>query len=138
MCRKKKIASTIKRFRETGSYENRRRSGRKRKTTTRQDRYLERLALRNRFQRPKQLAADLSVEQDVSLCDSSKKVGRGEFEGREKPNITLDAMYEIRKLIIVCAKYHANVEGRTLEKPADAYQNQRIPETGSEEEHRII
>ncbi|GJQ81158.1 hypothetical protein Trydic_g23330 [Trypoxylus dichotomus] len=39
------------------------------KTTARQDRYLERLALRNRFQTPKQLAADLSVEQDVSLCD---------------------------------------------------------------------
>ncbi|GJQ79095.1 hypothetical protein Trydic_g5351 [Trypoxylus dichotomus] len=63
-CSRHTIQLTIKRLRET-----RRTSGRKRKTTARQDRYLERLALEIRFQTPKQLAADLSVEQDVSVCD---------------------------------------------------------------------
>ncbi|CAK9799193.1 Transposable element Tc1 transposase [Anthophora plagiata] len=67
------IKITLKRYQETGSYENRPKSGRKRTTTGRQDRYLVRLSLRNRFTTSKQLAVDLSTDQGVSVCDRTVK-----------------------------------------------------------------
>lgn len=91
------IQLTVKRFRETGSYENRQKSGRKRKTTARQDRYLERFALRNRFQTPKQLAAELSVEQGVSVCDRTVRRRLAEVnlksrKARRKPYLSQQQM----------------------------------------------
>ncbi|GJQ81619.1 hypothetical protein Trydic_g9991 [Trypoxylus dichotomus] len=77
--------------------ENRQKSGRKPKTTARQDRCLERLALRNRFQTPRQLTADLSVEQDVSVCDRtvrrrSAEVNLKDLKSRRKPYLSQQQM----------------------------------------------
>lgn len=44
-CSRCAVQTTLKRFKDTGTYENRTKSGRKRRTTARTDRFLERMAL---------------------------------------------------------------------------------------------
>lgn len=91
------IQVTLKRYEETGSYENRPKSGRKRKTTARQDRYLERLSLQNRFKTPKKLVADLSANQGVSVSDRTVRRRLAEVnlksrKARRKPYLTQQQM----------------------------------------------
>lgn len=61
------VRHTIQRFQESGTYVNRSKSGRKRITTAREDRYLERLALRDRRKSSKDLATDLWQQQNISV-----------------------------------------------------------------------
>lgn len=68
------VQTTLKRFKETGSYETRKRSGRPRKTSARIDRDVVRSSLRNRRKTTVELAEELTSSSGISV--SRRTVGR--------------------------------------------------------------
>lgn len=66
-CSRCAVQTTIKRFEETNSYSNRKRTGRKRATTNREDRKLIRESLKNRRKTSSELAAVFREETGTSV-----------------------------------------------------------------------
>lgn len=103
------ITTTIKRHRETGSYKNRPKNGRKRKTTARNDRLLQRMCLRNRKRTSEQLAGDLLEESNVTISARTIRRRLTEFglkgcKPRHKPYLT----QEHKKKRLLWAKRYLN------------------------------
>lgn len=69
-CSRCAVQTTLKRFKDTGTYENRAKSGPKRGTTARTDRFLERMALSDRRKSSKDLSSELLVQEGVFLSAS--------------------------------------------------------------------
>lgn len=92
-CSRCAVQTTIKRFKEIGSYENRPKSGRKRRTNARQDRILERISLRDRMKTSKELSSELLQDHGINLAASSvrRRLVERNLHGRKarrKPLLT--------------------------------------------------
>lgn len=101
------IQAAIKRFKETGSYENRPKSGRKRITTERDDRFLTRLSLKNRMKSSKDLSAELNERQGISVSARTvrRRLVQANLHGRKarrKPLLTED---QKKKRLLWAKKY---------------------------------
>lgn len=66
-CSRCAVQNTISRFERTGSYVNLPKSGRNRVTTTREDRIIERISLRNRQKTAEKIAAELRTQHRVAV-----------------------------------------------------------------------
>ena len=73
-CSRKGVQTTIKRYKETKFFENRKGQGRKKYKTTRQDRSLKRASLEDRRKSSSELAAELRVGANKNI--SARKVRR--------------------------------------------------------------
>lgn len=108
-CSRKAVQITIKRFNETGSYENKSKSGRKRKLTPRELRYLTNSSLATRTKSSKDLASDLWEHRKVKISARSVRrhlvdAGLSARRARHKPLLT----ERHKKLRLQWAKRHLN------------------------------
>lgn len=92
-CSRCAVQTTLKRYKETGTYENRAKSGRKRRTSYRTDRYLYRIALKNRRKSSKELSSELWIKHGISLSSSTvrRRLRAANLHGRiarRKPYLT--------------------------------------------------
>ncbi|KAI4455463.1 transposable element-related [Holotrichia oblita] len=105
------IQMAIKRFQETGSYENRKKSGRKRKTTRRDDRFLTRLSLKNRMKSSKDLAAELNEQQGISISARTvrRRLVQANLHGRKARRKPLLTEEQMKKTIIVFGRKNTQI-----------------------------
>lgn len=92
-CSRCAVRTTIKRYQETGSFSNRPRSGRKRITTAREDRELQRISLRDRRKSSKQLASELLLQHRIAVSAQTVRrrlvnVGLRGRKARHKPRLS--------------------------------------------------
>ncbi|KAI4463942.1 transposable element-related [Holotrichia oblita] len=92
-CSRCAVRTTIKRYQDTGSFTNRRKSGRRRSTTARQDRLLERISLRDRKKSSKDLSSELQIEHGISISAHTvrRRLYNASLRGcraRQKPYLT--------------------------------------------------
>lgn len=66
-CSRRAVQTTIKRYQETGSYRNLPKSGRKPKTSAREDRLIERIALRDRHKSAEIICAELRSQHNTNI-----------------------------------------------------------------------
>lgn len=108
-CSRKAVQNAINRFSETGSYENRPKTGRKRILSPRNHRFLNRISLRNRTKSSKDLASDLWEHRKIQISAPSVRryLKEGNLHGRRarrKPLLT----EHHKKLRLEWAKQHQN------------------------------
>lgn len=108
-CSRCAIRTTITRYRETGMFTNKRRSGRKRSTTARQDRLLQRISLGDRQKTSKDLSSELLVQHGISISAQTVRrrlsnVGLRGCKARHKPLLT----EEHKKKRLLWANQHRN------------------------------
>lgn len=89
-CSRRAVQYAIKRFEDTGSHDNRQRTGRKRVTTEREDRKLIRESLKHRKKTSSELAADLTEEigRPISARTARRRLTEAGLKGckaRKKP-----------------------------------------------------
>lgn len=65
------VAKTIHRYRDTGSYDDRPRSGAPRKTSQREEKFLEVISKRNRFKTVRDLTAELNTSRETPVSEST-------------------------------------------------------------------
>lgn len=87
------VRTTIRRFEEIGCYKNKPRSGRKKVTTIREERILERMSLRNRRLSSKDLSSQLYQQYKVKISPRTMRrrlcdVGLKGCKARRKPYLT--------------------------------------------------
>lgn len=92
-CSRCAVRTAIKRYQETGLYANKSKSGRKRATTTREDRLLQRISLRDRRKTSKELSSELLIEHNISISAQTVRrrlasVGLHGRIARRKPRLT--------------------------------------------------
>lgn len=78
-CSRCAVQTSLKRYMETRSYQNRPKTGRNRNTTPRQDRLLQRMCLRNRKLGSKDLAKELNQSLGISISAVTVRRRLGEF-----------------------------------------------------------
>lgn len=83
-CSRCAAQTTLNRFRETWSYENKPKTARKRCTTNRTDRLIERIALQDRRKSSREISSELWVRHIVSISASTvrKRLGAFNLHGR--------------------------------------------------------
>ena len=101
----------INRFKETGSTDNRPRTGRKRKTTTRDDRLLRRKIISNRKKSAQSVASELNEESSLSISAETvrRRMHESGFKGhvaRKKPLI--DRKNRLKRLKWARERRHAD------------------------------
>lgn len=92
-CSRGAVRYTVQRYKDSGSYQNKPRSGRKRVTTARDDRILERMVLRNRTKSSKELSSELLESNRVSVSARTVRrrlvsAGLRARKARRKPLLT--------------------------------------------------
>ena len=70
---KSSVGYTLKKFKSTGSYSSQKRSGRPRKTTVGEDRFLQTLSKRNRRKTGPELAAEINRSRDTPISVTTVK-----------------------------------------------------------------
>lgn len=108
-CSRCAVRTTITRYRETGMFTNKRRSGRKRATTARQDRLLQRISLHDRRKSSKDLSSELLVQHGIAVSAQTVRrrlsnVGLRGCKARHKPHLTEDH----KKKRLLWAKQYQN------------------------------
>ena len=93
-CSRKGVQTTIKRFKETKSFKNRKGQGRKKSTSAREDRSLKRAPLADRRKSFSELAAELreSANKHISALTVRRRlleVGLKRCKARKKPYLSL-------------------------------------------------
>lgn len=106
-CSRCAVQTTLSRHAESGSYENRAKSGRKRATTPREDRFLERASLKNRRKTAKELRADLKkgLGVDISQRTVSRRLQSLGLHGRKARKKPLLNKNQIKKRLDFAKKY---------------------------------
>lgn len=108
-CSRNGVQTTIKRYKETSSMHNRPGQGRKRCTTTREDRYIKKISLRNRRKTASEVAAEFREASNKKISNRTVRTrlveaGLKGCKARKKPYLS-----EInRKKRILWAKEHQN------------------------------
>lgn len=108
-CSRCAVQNTVKRFEQTGSYRNLPKSGRKRVTTLRDDRLIERTALRDKHKAAEKIASELREQHNtvVSVRTVRRRLEDSNLHARRprrKPLLT----EKHRKQRFVWAKNHKN------------------------------
>lgn len=92
-CARSTVRMTIKRYKESGSLTNKPKTGRKRKTTSRDERVLERMSLRDRKKGSKQLSSELFRLHNVAISPRTVRrrlceLNLGGYKARHKPRLS--------------------------------------------------
>ena len=92
-CSRKGVQTTIKRYKETKSFKNRKGQGRKKSTTTREDRSLKRVSLADKRKTSSELAAELreGTNKNISARRVRRRlleVGLKGYKVRKKPYLS--------------------------------------------------
>lgn len=95
ICSRCAVQFTLKRYKETGSYENKPKTGQRRCTSERDDRILKRMAIRNRRKSSKELNSELWTHHGVSISSVTvrrrlKEVNLHGRVARRKPYLTAE------------------------------------------------
>ena len=105
-CSRKRVQTTIKRYKETKSFKNRKGQGRKKSTTAREDTSLKRASLADRRKSSSELAAELreGANKNISARTVRRRlleVGLNGCKARKKPYLS---QANKKKMIGICKK----------------------------------
>ena len=105
-CSRKGVQTTIKRYKETKSFKNRKGQGRKKSTTTREDRFLKRASLADRRKISSELAVELREGANKNISSNSeKKVIRSGIKRMQSLEEAILVSGQQEKTTGICKKY---------------------------------